>query len=171
MRGPAKARSTSNISNRGKDRGRALSSSVKSQNFHINSLSTASNFRYIAFLAAVGDHWRRLHRDPTHLRDIFLQHDNARPHTSSESQEFLQRRSVRLIYQSPYSPDFNLCDRWLFSALKCQIKKMNFETHDEVKQAATQAFSTIPQERFTTELEKLKIHLNRVIQSGGEYCV
>ena len=90
---------------------------------------TVNSSRYIDFLTAVGDHWRRLCRDPRKLRDIFLQHDNARPHTSAESRNFLQRRSVRQVYQSPYSPDFNLCDRWMFSALKCQMKNMTFETH------------------------------------------
>ena len=91
--------------------------------------------------------------------------------TSAESRNFLQRRSVRQVYQSPYSPDFNLCDRWMFSALKCQMKNMTFETHEEVKIAATQAFATIPNERFSSELEKLKNHLHNVIASGGTYLV
>ncbi|QQP51239.1 Uncharacterized protein FKW44_012534, partial [Caligus rogercresseyi] len=40
--------------------------------------------------------------------------DNARPRTTTDTREFLTRRDVEPVKQSPYSPDLNLCDRFLF---------------------------------------------------------
>ena len=132
---------------------------------------TVNSEQYIAFLKLVGDRWRSLRRDPTHLRDLSLQHDNARPHTSKDTTRFLQDRDVFLVKQSPYSPDFNLCDRWLFAHLKCAFKHMRFDSADEVKDAALRVFKSTPEERFSTELQKLKDHLHCVIQNNGSYIV
>jgi hypothetical protein len=48
---------------------------------------------------------------------------------------------------------------------------MTFNTHDEVRSAATQAFAAIPHDRFSREIEKLKTHLNSVIVAEGDYIV
>jgi transposase len=132
---------------------------------------TIDSDRYITFLRSVGDHWRKLHRDPTRLSDISVQHDNARPHTSQQTRQFLDSRSVRLIKQPPYSPDYNLCDRWLFAQLKTRLKLSTFTSHQEVRIAATHAFADIPVECFTAQVEKLKMHLVNVIDAHGDYII
>ena len=66
---------------------------------------------YVDFLKTTGDRWRTLRRDPTRLSELHYQHDNAKPHTSNFTKDYLNKRGVSLIFQSPYSPDFNFCDR------------------------------------------------------------
>ncbi|QQP32993.1 Uncharacterized protein FKW44_024202, partial [Caligus rogercresseyi] len=67
------------------------------------------------------DDWEALSQpekgqDPA--EDCLLMWDNARPHTDTDTREFLTRRDVEPVKQSPYSPDLNLCDRFLFRKLK-----------------------------------------------------
>ena len=55
--------------------------------------------------------------------------------------------------------------------LNSNREELNFSSHDEVKQAAMQAFAAIPHERFSTVSEKLKTRLHNVNVSGGAHCV
>lgn len=132
---------------------------------------TVDSQRYITFLKKVGDNWRTLRRDSTRLNEVHFQHDNARPHTSAATRTFIERRGVTMVPQPPYSPDYNLCDRWLFAALKTKLKKMTFRSAEEVKVAALQAFDEIPENRFPSELIKLRDHLNAVILKHGDYII
>ncbi|QQP49304.1 Transposase, partial [Caligus rogercresseyi] len=52
--------------------------------------------------------------------------DNARPHTATDTREFLTRRDVEPVKQSPYSPSLNLCDRFLFRKLKHLLREDEF---------------------------------------------
>lgn len=97
------------------------------------------------------------------------QHDNAQPHTAADTKMFFERRNVEMLHQSPYSPDLNQCDRWLFKELKRQLKGTISISVDDVKKLALQAFRQIPQERFQQEIERLLKHCLAVISSGGSY--
>lgn len=130
---------------------------------------TVDSQRYVSFIRSVGEHWRVLRRDPTKLCDLSFQHDNARPHTSAVTAQFFRQRRVKMVGQPPYSPDYNLCDRWVFAHLKSCFKKMTFHSHEEVKDAALQVFRDIPVQRFQSELDKLRHHLLRVIDNNGCY--
>ena len=68
--------------------------------------------------------------------DMRLQMDNARPHTAVITQQYLAAMGLRLVYQSPYSPDFNLCDRFLFARLKEVVRPVQYDSNDEVVKAA-----------------------------------
>ena len=125
--------------------------------------------RYITFVQSLGEHWRKLRSDSTRLSELHYQHDNARPHTAAATSDFFIRRGVKLIRQAPYSPDFNMCDRWVFAHLKSSMKKMTFNDHVEVRKAALQVFQSVPPERFVHEMEKLKMHLRTVINNCGSY--
>ncbi|QQP42498.1 Histone-lysine N-methyltransferase SETMAR, partial [Caligus rogercresseyi] len=57
--------------------------------------------------------------------------DNARPHTATDTREFLTWRDVKPVKQSPYSPDLNLCDRFLFRKLKHLLLEDEFGGHEE----------------------------------------
>ncbi|MEL7308125.1 MAG: transposase, partial [Pseudomonadota bacterium] len=87
---------------------------------------------FINFLHTTGEKWRSLRSDPTRLNQLLIQFDNARPHASKKTKEFLTRRGIQTLWQPPYSPDLNLCDRWLFDRLKREIKKITFQNSDEV---------------------------------------
>ncbi|QQP35564.1 Uncharacterized protein FKW44_023828 [Caligus rogercresseyi] len=49
-------------------------------------------------------------KDKIRLKDCLLMRDNARPHTATDTREFLTWRDVEPVKHSPYSPDLNLCD-------------------------------------------------------------
>ncbi|QQP51422.1 Uncharacterized protein FKW44_012779 [Caligus rogercresseyi] len=77
------------------------------------------------------DHSRRntMIKDKILLKDYLLMWDNARPHTATDTREFLTRRDVEPVKQSPYSSDLNLCDRFLFRKLKHLLRKDEFGGH------------------------------------------
>lgn len=130
---------------------------------------TVDSEYYIAFVHKTGELWRTLRSDPTHLKDLLWMHDNARPHTAAATKNFFERRKITLVPQSPYSPDLNLCDRWLFKAIKQKLKTCRMNSPQNVLDAAVKAFQSFPEERFQQELEKLKAHCHNVIAMHGDY--
>ena len=64
------------------------------------------------FLHKTGEKWHSLRSDPTRLKQLLFQFDNARLHAAKPTKEFLARRNIQTLWQPPYSPD--LCDRGLF---------------------------------------------------------
>ena len=124
---------------------------------------------YVSFLTDTGDKFRRLHSAPIHLNQLYLQHDNARPHVSRETSSFLERRGVSLVKQSPYSPDMNICDRWLNSKLEDSIRKGHFDDADSVATAALLYMRSIPEEEYFEQVRKLERHCQRIIDANGSY--
>ena len=73
---------------------------------------------YRDFVQNTGHKWQCLRTNPVNLSNLVWQHDNARPHTRKDVASFFQWRKITLLKQAPYSPDLNLCDRWLFAHVK-----------------------------------------------------
>lgn len=130
---------------------------------------TINSDRYCDFLRQTGDRWRTLRSDPTRLNEISLQQDNARPHTSATTTNFLTSRSVTRIAQPPYSPDYNMLDRWVFAYLKKSFRKVTFTCPQQIEDMALQLLRAVPLERMSHEIEKLKSHLANVINNHGSY--
>jgi len=130
---------------------------------------TVTSERYIEFVRHTGDRWRHLRRSPSLLRSLCWQHDNARPHTASNTQAFFRRNGITLIEQSPYSPDLNQCDAWLFKLLKKELRSKKFKDGEEVRSAAEQILRSIPRERFLSEIHSLYKHCRAVLQNNGDY--
>jgi hypothetical protein len=61
-----------------------------------------------SFLKETRHRFNNLRTNPTQFDGMLLQMDNARPHTAEHTQDYLAAMGLRLIYQSPYSPDLNL---------------------------------------------------------------
>ena len=130
---------------------------------------TVDSERYTNFVHETGERWRKLHSDPTCLKDLLWMHDNARPHTSATTTAFFEKRGVQLVKQSPYSPDVNLCDRWLFKELKKNLRRSQFQCAQDVLKACLEVFRNIPKERFRRELENLAAHCTAIMQHYGDY--
>lgn len=137
----------------------------------VNPGESVTSERYIAFITATGEKWRTLRSSPTRLKELWWQHDNARPHVAATTKSFLERREVTVIKQSPYSPDLNLCDRWMFKELKQGLRKLNFHDSQEIQMKAFELFRQIPRERFRRQLELLRDHCVSVIRENGDYIV
>ena len=95
--------------------------------------------------------------------------DNARPHTARKVQDFLRERDVTTILQSPYSPDLNLCDRFLFVWLKNALRGMTFNSAVEVEEASLQMPRGISENAFREQVDLLIEHCQKVIDVGGHY--
>jgi histone-lysine N-methyltransferase SETMAR len=126
---------------------------------------------YQEFVQETGKRWWSLTRNPVGLRGKVWQHDNARPHSKKDVVEFFQRRGIELLRQSPYSPDLNLCDRWLFSLLKKTLRPQLFNSYTEVEEAVRSAMRAIEEEEFKRQVDLLLVHCERVISAGGDYVV
>ena len=71
---------------------------------------------------------------------------------------------VETVPQPPYSPDFALCDFWLFPKHRgC------YEIIEEMKEAATKVIDMLTQEDFHGTFQKLLERYNKYIAAGGDY--
>lgn len=127
--------------------------------------------RYVEFVRNTGDRWRTLRRSPTKLSELTWQHDNARPHCASVVKDFFSRRDIKCVWQSPYSPDLNMLDRWVNKELKKQLRQSVFTDGEEVKNEALRILRDIPESRYTQELDRLLEYCQKVIESGGVYVI
>lgn len=124
---------------------------------------------YISFLQHTGNKWRCLRKDPVHLNELTWQHDNARPHTAAATKEYIGQRALKQLWQPPYSPDFNLCDRFVFHHLKNEFEYTVFNSHEEVENAALHALRNIDEKHFHSEVDALIEHCQAVINCNGNY--
>ena len=95
--------------------------------------------------------------------------DNSIPHTAVITPQYLAAMGLRQVYQSPYSPDFNLCDRFLFTTLKEVVRPFQYDSKDEVVKAAQHCLRSLPEEYMIHEFHKFLGDCKTVIQSGGDY--
>lgn len=124
---------------------------------------------YAAFIHETGEKWRKLRTHPITLDKLTWQDDNARPHIKQCVQRLFERRHITHLHQSPYSPDFNLCDRWLNDFIKKDLKKEVFNDASEVEERVIQLMRSIDEGCYRNEVDKLVSHCSKVIQTGGEY--
>ena len=123
----------------------------------------------VEYLRRTGDLWRTLRSKPIRLSDLHLQMDNARPHTSRPVKECLEKRDVTTIWQSPYSPDLNLCDRFLFLWLKNSLRGMTFSSSEEVESASLQILRDTSETALHEQVDLLIEHCQKVIDASGHY--
>ena len=121
------------------------------------------------FVWSTGEKWRTLRTNPIALRELVWQHDNARPHVKQAVQSFFAARHIELLPQPAYSPDLNLCDRWLNDRIKTELRQQHFDNHCDVEKAIVDVLRSIPVEQYRHELEKLIRHCSQIIDVGGGY--
>ena len=86
-----------------------------------------------------------------------------------ETTAHLAKLKLQLVKQSPYSPDLNMCYRFLFRKIKSGIKHSSFNGPEDVETAVRRAFDRIPELELMRELEKLKTHCDGIIEQSGVY--
>ncbi|QQP38024.1 ATP-dependent DNA helicase [Caligus rogercresseyi] len=69
---------------------------------------------------------------------------------------FLTRRDVEPVKQSPYSPDVNLCDRFLFRKLKHLLWEDEFGGREEATLAVQRAMRRVSEDDLYDQLRKLQ---------------
>ena len=83
--------------------------------------------------------------------------DNLRCHYTPGVREAIESVGARIIYLSPYSPDFNPIENW-WSQLKAFLKKIKPETREELEAAISQQIDMVT-----------KLHLKNWFTHGC-YC-
>ena len=79
---------------------------------------TVNSERYVSTLRALKLRLKRVRGD----KDSILQHDNARPHTSRQTQDALRQLELTTLPHPAYSPDLAPSDYHLFPRLKKYLK-------------------------------------------------
>ena len=72
---------------------------------------------------------------------------------------------IKTVPHSPYSPDLDPCDFWLFP----KLRGCRFETNEEMKEAVTKVIDMLTQEDFHRAFQKLLERYYKFIAAGGVY--
>ena len=123
---------------------------------------------YVEFLRRMNHNFSR-RVDALHWNDMILQHDNARPHSSQQVRSFLQEKGVTLLHQPPYSPDYNICDRWWFSKMEAARRRVNFDDENHLKDFLTDILRDVSKDDLIHQFNKLKEDLQLVVNAHGQY--
>lgn len=133
----------------------------------LNDGGTVNGDRYVQFLEKATEFFSEKLR--VRNSQLFLMHDNARPHVAQVVKNWMREEGVTWIKQPPYSPDFNLMDRFIFR---------NFETHRRGKDASNSAAVSelitdflvhVSPRLLQKEFQNFCEHLAMVAKNGGDY--
>jgi len=101
------------------------------------------------------------------VRDMWLLHDNARPHVHSNVRNFLESKGLRTIDHPAYSPDLAPCDYWLFDYIKERLDdELNAET---LADSVTKVLSSIPHSEYQKTFKKYVERLEFCVLAEGDY--
>lgn len=73
---------------------------------------------------------------------------------------------ITMLHQSPYSPDLNLCDRFLFTRLQGHCRRAHYVDGKELYRDAKRFLLSLPEDLLKHELEKIRQHCRAVIREG-----
>ena len=96
------------------------------------------------FFKSTGYRFNNLKKDKITLKKLLLQMDNARPHSAAQTQTYLGNTGATVLSQSPYSPDLNLCDRFLFTILQRYCKGVEYADGDELERDVQRFLRRLP---------------------------
>ena len=74
-----------------------------------------------------------------------------------------------MIKQPPYSPDTNLCDRFVFPRLESIRNRLDFVNTENLQQFLNDQLPTFTRPMMLKALEKLKNDLQAIIDAEGCY--
>ena len=98
-------------------------------------------------------------------RDSILQHDNARPHTSRQTQDALAQLKLPALPHPAYSPDLAPSDYFLFLQLKKHLKGNHYDSDEEVVAAVRQWC----REKSPDGIRQLIRHWQLCVDRDGDY--
>ncbi|RUS85964.1 hypothetical protein EGW08_006293 [Elysia chlorotica] len=102
-------------------------------------------------------------------KDVVIQHDNARPHTSRQTQCALQQLELPTISHPTYSPDLAPSDFFLFPLLKKHLKGNHYETDAEIEADVRSWCRSQTPKFFADGMRKLVQRWRLCIERDGDY--
>lgn len=98
-----------------------------------------------------------------------LHFDNAKPHTSLKTKNFISNSELSQLPHPPYSPDIAPIDFYLFGKLKTDLKGHNFENEIQLFEYITEYVGNIDHDELMAVFDEWINRLQEVISTGGEY--
>ena len=109
----------------------------------------------VEYVKDTGNRFRNLKKDKIAFKNILLHIDNTRPRSAERTQAYLDQNGVQIVPQSPYSPDLNLCDRFLFTRLQEHCREKEYGNGEELYIDAKLYLRSLPEDLLLHELNKL----------------
>ena len=126
---------------------------------------TVNSEKYISTLRTLKARVRRIRSG----RDSILQHDNARPHTSRQTQDALAQLKLPALPHPAYSPDLAPSDYFMFFQLKKHLKGNHYDSDEEVVAAVRQWCREQSPEFFADGIRQLVRRWQLCVDRDGDY--
>ncbi len=119
-----------------------------------------------SYIACLETAWNKIEK--LFGKKYYFMHDNARPHTSKITQEFLESKSANVITHPPYSPDLNPIEKvWAF--LKNMVSYTEYNNIDELVSAIESSWNFIKVEHLRSFIRHHQEKLPKILEMQGEY--
>ena len=107
---------------------------------------------------------------PDKRRHNFALHqDNARPHVSRMTTDFLRDQKISIIEHPPYSPDLAPADFFLFPRLKKIMRGTCYRDDEQVRRAVCRVLAQISEDGLLAAFQEWVKRLERCVMLGGDY--
>ncbi|GFR69621.1 histone-lysine N-methyltransferase SETMAR [Elysia marginata] len=126
---------------------------------------TLNSERYISTLRALKPRLRRVRRD----KDSILQHDNARRHTSRQTQNAIKQLELTTLPHLAHSPDLAPSYYYLFPQLKKYLKGHHYDNDEEVVADVRRWCRRQSSELFADGVRRLVKRLRLCVDRNGDY--
>lgn len=101
------------------------------------------------------------------VSDMYLLHDNAKPHVHYNVRSFLESKGLKEIDHPPYSPDLAPCDFWLFDYIKERLD--DEENAESLAKSITKILHSIPVSEYKKTFKKYIERLELCVLAEGDY--
>ena len=112
---------------------------------------------------------RRLTRVRKEKGNVFLQHDNARPHTSRATTAELQRLNLTTVQHPPFSPELAPSDFHLFPIMKEDLRGHHYAFYAHVERTVRLWLRKQCVDFFRDGFRKLVHRWRKCMQLSGDY--
>ena len=102
-------------------------------------------------------------------KKVLLLHDNARPHTASQTAETINHLGFEVLEHRAYSPDLAPSDYHHFGLLKNALRGRPFSTDKEVREVVHKWLRDQPKTFLLEGIRKLVDRWTKYIEKEGDY--
>lgn len=128
---------------------------------------TVNGNRYLQFLEKAIQFFSQ--KLDVHGSQLSVMHDNARPHVAQIVRSWMREEGVAWVKQPPYSPDFNLMDRFIFRNFETHRRGKNASNSAAVSELISEFLNYVSPRLLRKEFQNFRQHLLMVSENDGEY--
>jgi [histone H3]-lysine36 N-dimethyltransferase SETMAR len=102
---------------------------------------------------------------------VILQHDNARPHSSKNTQQKIKNLGWEVLPYPPYSPDIAPSDYHLFRSLQYVLNNEMFKNIDDIRTFVSKFFDSKPVSFYKEGIGSLVKRWTSVFENDVNYII